>query len=481
LIHFYKRRMDLSSCAVKLDHSVGAPEALPNYRQVPGFPVYAVGQPLESGLASLADKLPKMKTIWFNVRREPVVYINGDPCAPREKNDLHYNIEVKNLKTADLQPFEDKCTAEFEAKVKDGSLEISKDKDFQENPMERENIINSVKVDSVKSFSAALAGVKMEDISVVRIPFEEERPLPEECFDLIVAQLAGESPSNTQCVFSSQKGQGRSTLGAVIACIVKATQMMEKLHKMVDEGMAETSWAEGIIKTKFEDLLASEDLKDPLLMGEFDVIKELLEKHPETKQGKVLADKMIDICGVAPEGTGLQNLRKCIIQTKYKYDAATEDKQVVWKRMIINFIERYFYLICFATYARANVKEGFKKSFTAWMEEHKELRGMVENGKDKLEWYRKVDEGKISNLKDMVQGDNYQEKLGSIVGALYKLAFQTYADIPRGPVKDNLMRKLACKTLMEILPQDVTSRVQKELEEKKLSIDFDTVMGLVVA
>merc|ERR1719435_715093 len=66
----------------------------------------------------------------------------------------------------------------------------------------------------------------------------------------------------------------------------------------------------------------------------------------------VKADKMIDICGVPPEGTGIQNLRKCIIQTKYKYDAATEDRQAVWKKMIINFIERYFYLICFATYAK---------------------------------------------------------------------------------------------------------------------------------
>ena len=42
------------------------------------------------------------------------------------------------------------------------------------------------------------------------------------------------------------------------------------------------------------------------------------------------------------------------------------------------------------------------------------------------------------------------------------------------------MRKLACKTLMEILPSDVTSRIQQELVEKKLSIDFDTVVGLVV-
>ena len=33
---------------------------------------------------------------------------------------------------------------------------------------------------------------------------------------------------------------------------------------------------------------------------------------------KVLADKMIDICGTPPEGTGMQNLRKAIIQMKYK-------------------------------------------------------------------------------------------------------------------------------------------------------------------
>ena len=39
-----------------------------------------------------------------------------------------------------------------------------------------------------------------------------------------------------------------------------------------------------------------------------------------------------------------------------RYDASTEDKQYVWKNMIINFIERYFYIICFATYAREHVR-----------------------------------------------------------------------------------------------------------------------------
>ena len=41
--------------------------------------------------------------------------------------------------------------------------------------------------------------------------------------------------------------------------------MMVKLNTMVAEGMAERSWADGIIRSKFEDPLPSEDNKDPFL------------------------------------------------------------------------------------------------------------------------------------------------------------------------------------------------------------------------
>jgi hypothetical protein len=477
--------MDLSNCIVKLDHSVGKPEDLPNWRQIPGFPVYGVGQCTEAGLLQLEEKLNKDKAVLFIMRQEPVVYVNGQPCAPRKKDVLHENITfgAKPEELLKLEENEVKFATEVETMIKDGSLEVHSDKDFHENPMEREDIKDSVEVASVKSFGALLKDMndRSPQITTARIPFVEERPLPEECFDQITSALASESPSTCQCVFFSQMGKGRSTLGTIIASIVKASQMIIKLDKMVEEGMAARDWADGIIKTKFEDPMPSEDLKDPFLRGEFDVIKELMDKYPETVGGKVLADKMIDICGVPPEGLGLQNLRKAIIETKYKYDAATEDKQIVWKRMIINFIERYFYLICFATYARQNAKDEFKKGFKQWMDEKKDLRPMIDHGKDKLEWYRKVDEGKVNSLKNMIDGPDYKVKLGALVGSLYKLAFHTYADIPRGPVKDNLMRKLACKTLMEILPNDVLERVQNEMAEKKLSTDFDTVMGLVVA
>merc|ERR1719334_1820740 len=225
---------------------------------------------------------------------------------------------------------------------------------------------------------------------------------------------------------------------------------MTKLNKMVEAGMAERTWAVNIIKSKFEDPLPSDDNKDPFLRGEFDVIKQLLEKFPETKPGKILADKMIDINGPPPEGFGMQNLRKSIIQMKYKYDASTEDKQTVWKTMIINFIERYFYIICFATYAKANEASGFQKTFVQWLDEHSDLKGMIAEGKDKLEWTRKVDQSKVDELRNKLNGPDYKEKLGLLVSDLYRLAFQTYHDIPRGPIKDNLMRKLACKTLMDI-------------------------------
>ena len=34
--------------------------------------------------------------VWFNYRREPVVYINGQPCTPRDPADLHHNMNLNN-------------------------------------------------------------------------------------------------------------------------------------------------------------------------------------------------------------------------------------------------------------------------------------------------------------------------------------------------------------------------------------------------
>ena len=52
-------------------------------------------------------------------------------------------------------------------------------------------------------------------------------------------------------------------------------------------------------------------------------------------------------------GTGLQNLRECILWTQTKHDFEPKKKRPFWKQMSKNFIERYVYLIVFTTYVKA--------------------------------------------------------------------------------------------------------------------------------
>ena len=48
-----------------------------------------MGQPTEEGFTKVLEKLPRgteekpIKTIWYNMRQEPIIYINGASYAPR--------------------------------------------------------------------------------------------------------------------------------------------------------------------------------------------------------------------------------------------------------------------------------------------------------------------------------------------------------------------------------------------------------------
>ena len=53
-------------------------------------------------------------------------------------------------------------------------------------------------------------------------------------------------------------------------------------------------------------------------------------KHKKTNLIKTIFNaQVIDICGPTPKGTGLQNMREAIIESKWKYDVSPEDKQVL--------------------------------------------------------------------------------------------------------------------------------------------------------
>ena len=223
-----------------------------------------------------------------------------------------------------------------------------------------------------------------------------------------------------------------------------------------------------------------EEPDDPHTQGLYPVIKDLCEKLPGAREAKRKLDIIINKCGPPPRGVGIQNLRECIMETKWKYDVAREDRQIVFKVLIINFIERYFYLICFTTYCLQSGPRGYQQSFKNWMKENEELKLMADEGKDKIEWCRTVDTEKKDRLKELLTNPNYKDNLPLLIRTVFEFAYITYSDLPRGEIKNNSMKKLAATTLMEILPVDVAAIVTKKLDEDpNITSDFLTIIGLV--
>ena len=75
--------------------------------------------------------------------------------------------------------------------------------------------------------------------------------------------------------------------GMVVACFVKEVQLSSELRRMGQIGLLPEITVENIIKAKFESPLPRTQVEDDsFIKGEFDVIKELLEKLPGAKEGK---------------------------------------------------------------------------------------------------------------------------------------------------------------------------------------------------
>merc|ERR1711879_381463 len=127
--------------------------------------------------------------------------------------------------------------------------------------------------------------------------------------------------------------------------------------------------------------------------GNFEVTLELLEKYGEpAKIAKAQVDKLIDLAAPPPKGTGVSNIRECIIQDKMTFDVSADEWQAYLKEKIMNNIERYFYLIVFAMYIREVGPNDYNQTFKQWMDEHAALRDMIAEGRSKLEWERKIPE-----------------------------------------------------------------------------------------
>jgi len=486
---------NINDCQPMTDHFEGidklvkeAPhtEGAPNFRRMPGFPVFGTGQPTLAGFDKCLEPIMKKygdekHIYWVNLRQEPCVYVNGKPFSARDPEKLHYHLELKDPK--EVSTWEES----FVKAIKDRgeNFEFYQDQ-YSEHPDDRaakETKVTEKLADSttLTEIFSALKG-KNEKVEALRIPVNQDKAPDEECFDQLVALLKSTSAS-TPIVFNCQAGISRTTTGMIVASLIKEFQLASELNHM--KGIVPDDILDALKKKKLGlpgiDLEAPEK-KNAMMAGEFEVILELLEKYSKDDQGKIAkaqVDKLIDLAAPPPKGTGVQNIRECIIQDKMTFDVSADEWQAYLKDKIMNNIERYFYLIVFAMYIREVGPKDYNQTFKQWMDEHASLRDMIAEGRSKLEWERKIPDEKLVELKTMLDSPEFKTNLPKVIKRIYELAWEQFSDLPRGHHKNNSMHKLASKTMIEILPEKLMKHIEAKCGSLASTPDFFDVIGQV--
>merc|ERR1711874_524369 len=176
----------------------------------------------------------------------------------------------------------------------------------------------SEKLSGVTTLNEIYAAIKdkVPKLEPIRIPMNQEQAPAEENFDQIVTMLK-DTTASCPVIFNCQAGISRTTTAMVMAALVKELQLTRELDQM--RGIVPDDILDALKKKKLGlpgiDIEITEE-KNPMQMGEFEVIKELILAFPQAKIAKAQVDKLIDIASPPPSGTGVENLRECIIESK---------------------------------------------------------------------------------------------------------------------------------------------------------------------
>merc|ERR1712137_171269 len=470
----------------------------PNFRRVPGYKVYLCGQPTTEGFEKCLEKVcgsiyPKDgKIIWFNLRQEPVVYVNGQPLCARPADKIGEYAELGNVTRDAVKEDEAEFVRVCEGKMKDNDGKL---KCVDVNKKE-----NEVEVKSIVTLHDVIEGLKEKFPGLVhmRIPICNSASPLEKDFDTLCDTLVGTS-INTPFILNAQVGLSRAPTASVAACMFKEFQLSASY-----EGLVETVPGMNLTLLKM-DRYKMDPNKDALFRGEFEVIKELVATlGADGEASKRECDKVIDKNGpIKTGGTGIKQLRENIAESKLSYEIMDDAAQVFLKSKIMDNIHKYFSLIVFTSYMReaailaknSSSDEDKAKyqlasgktatpgdqlklptTFVQYMDKHSQMRNMVEEGKGKLQWERDIPAAALANLENLAKTD-FKANLGKIIHDIYQTAHTMFADMPQGDHKKRAKYRFASKTLMRILPADLKGEVEALIEKHTITLDLYDILG----
>jgi len=442
----------------------------PNWRRVPGFPIYATGQPLKDDVGKCVEAALKKydeqkNVVWISLRQEPCIYVNGKPYNVRATDDMANHLVM--TEASDLSSLEQKMVKEI--KKEDKFMWAQEEVGDKSKETAPESKLQQGRPDSLSTLGDLLAAEvkKQGKLETMRIPLNQFPAPSNASFEAMVKLLKGMG-SAVPVILSDQGGKNRAATGAVVAALIKEAQLEMEFAKM-----------RGIVPDDIIDDLRSKKLhpeppprgKDAnaLMLGEFPVVMDLVGSVEAAKEAKQQVDRIIDAVGV-------ENIRENVVMDKMQFDVAGDEWRELLKERIMDQIEKYFMLIVFALYCKEAGPDGFSQTFSSWLS-GTSYQDQIATGKGKLEWERKIPDDKISALKDLMNVEKFDENLPEVINQINQLSYKTFNDLPRGDQKCKSMRKLAGRTLIDILPPKLTVYLEDKFGDLNKVPDFYDMVG----
>lgn len=408
----YKSDKVLQDCVIKEDHFFGIariPYALtqnvPNFRRVGNEPIFGTAQCLEVGLRDVVSHLRSEfdRAIWINLREEAVIYVSGKPFVMRHPGNIMENVEYPGIEADEINAIEIQVKEEIKTDVRkaNGLLMYWYEPRVMESEETMDHVNPDVEIKTLAEIYDEVAEETKFDLHYARIPVSDETAPEEKDLDDMVRLLAPVFISELGLTFGSDADEGSGAVAVGGGQKDKKTKTAVICNCQMGRGRTTTALVcTYMLRVVLEDCAAQQPVpseqtpsmlqqicgvKQPTARrqssaatGEFVVIRKLLHTLDNGDECKLLVDYAVDQC------EHMQNLRECIAQCR---DLAMDRDLPNTKRdhfmlRAVNYLERYFYLICFASYLLEERANGFRKViFVKWMSERygSDLYALLDN------------------------------------------------------------------------------------------------------
>ena len=314
---------------------------LPNARETWGCGMPTV-EGLRRGLTRMgAGPGGSERTVWTNLREEPVLYVNGRPHVLRLADQPLTNVEATGVTTDVVERIERSLKHELieEARQREGRVLLHDEVQTERGDFEIIPIWETVRDEDVLTPREVYELVQREGFRVeyARVAItDEQAPVPQ-VFSQIEDRVQLAIDTRAMTVFNCQMGRGRTTSGMIIAALIVSINQYG--HKLladdVQHRFLSDAHADGDARADGEGRVLREE--DLLMQGEYRCILQLVGVLSNGQLAKALTDRVIDRMET------IQNLRKAISLMKLRADNAEphSPRQQQLRHVYHNYLARY--------------------------------------------------------------------------------------------------------------------------------------------